>query len=520
MKENSTLIVDKDSSIPARSLNIKITENNMEAYITITYSFKEGQNPPPSYNVDELKAELFNKGIVYGIIEENLEKCTDKNGVENILVAKGEFPVEGEDDIIHIKFDIDKDIKKLNEDKYGRIDFKNIGAVTAVSKGDVLVERVPGKDGVPGKDIKGKILKPKPVKKIKLKVSSGCEIKNENIVIASMSGKPSIKNNTFYVYKVHEVKGDVNLETGNIIFSEDILIHGHVKEGMKVIAGNTISVLKNVERAEIKGRSDIVIKGNIISSHVIGGGEDTEKLKELENLNVFRQSLKDMIGAIEEVKKFNLLGYDVSDGQIVKVLMENKFKAIPKQGLCAITHIIKSRQNDDIQGDKLLCLIKGKLLGLAPLSIKHYSEVIEIEETVNERIEFLNSTLSLPVNVKINYCQDSFINSSGDIIVSGKGSYVSELYAYNNVYFTGDMSVVRGGTVKAGKEIKCKTAGSLGGSITKLIVNEEGHIWIDKAYENIVLSIGGREFVIDYASRKLHAYLNENYELKVDRLRL
>lgn len=523
---NNTSIIDKSSdSASNRTLNINVPEGKMEAYITITYSLpsnneeSKGQHIP-LYTMEELKEALNKAGIVYGIIQYNLEKCLDKRGADRVLIAKGSLPIDGADDMLDIKFDVDKDIRKLNEDSSGRVDYKSIGAINSVNEGDVLAVKIPGKEGIDGKDVYGKIVKCKAPKKIKLRAIQGCKMKDENTIIASISGKPCMKNNAFYVYSTHEVSGDVDLKTGNVTFLGDIIIKGNVREGMKVKSGNSIAVFQNVLEALIEGKSDINIKGNVISSTIIGGGEDTDKLKEIEVLEKLKNSLNDMISSIEEIKKFNLLGYNVSDGQIVKILIENKFKSIPRICLPIISHIVKSRQNDDIQGEFLLALIKNKLLGLAPLNIKHYSELFEMQDAVNERLEYLKTTLSLPVNVKLFYCQDSTVNSSGDIIISGRGSYVSALYAHGRVHFMEETSVVRGGSVKAGREINCKNAGSTGGVPTKLIVGEEGHIYVRRAYENTIFVVGGREFVLNYASKDVHAYLNDEYELIVDKLRL
>ncbi len=65
-----------------------------------------------------------------------------------------------------------------------------------------------------------------------------------------MEGKPCVKSNIFYVYQVHEVKGDVDISTGNITFVGDVVVQGSVKEGMKVEAGNSVEIKKT--RREIR----------------------------------------------------------------------------------------------------------------------------------------------------------------------------------------------------------------------------------------------------------------------------
>jgi uncharacterized protein len=509
-----------DNAGSNRQLNIKFSEDKLEAYISIVYSSNPEQNYPPKFSVAELKNELSKVNVIYGLIEENIKKCSQEEKVQEVLIAKGYTPINGEDDILSIKFEVDSDLRKLNEDSKGRVDFKSIGAVNSVLKGEIIAALIPGKEGTSGKDVTGNPIKPKARKVIKLKASQGCELLNENTIVASIDGKPSMKNNTFYVYKTHQVAQDVDLKTGNIGFLGDIVIQGSVREGMKVYSGNSITIMQNVDRADIKGKGDIIIKGNVIGSNIVGGGEDSEKLSEIENLNELQNLLKEMIAAIEEIKKFNLLGYDINDGQIIKLLLENKFKAVPKLCMLLIPLSLKNKQRGDLGLEEILNFVKTKLLGLSSLNIKHYSEFFSFLDLIKERLEALNDTLSIPVNVKISYCQDAEISSSGDIIISGRGAYVSHIKAHHNVYFTQLGSTVRGGSIKAGNELKCKQVGSSGGVVTSLYVGEKGHIWIDTAYENTMVSIGSREFVIDFASKNVHAYLDDRSDIVVDRLKL
>jgi uncharacterized protein (DUF342 family) len=286
---------------------------------------------------------------------------------------------------------------------------------------------------------------------------------------------------------------------------------------MKVEAGNAIEIEKNVERANILAKGNIAIKGNLIMSVVCAGGEDVIVLNLLNDLKNLKASLKSIVDAIEEIKKFNLLGQNTTDGEMIKVLIENKFKQIPK--LCA--SIIKAIviENREEPG-ALICSFREKLVGMAPLGIRHFGELDSIIELIDEKIEHLEGSLALPVNINVAYCQDSSINSSGDIFITGKGEYVSNIISHKGIYFTEEKSVARGGTLEAKSEIKCKVVGSTGGVATKLIVEDKGHIWADVAFPNTFFSIGPKEYVMDVPSKNVHVYVNDAGELTVDKLKL
>lgn len=532
--EDSKIEVFFDENTAERRMNVSISPDKMEAYISIKYipqniytlddmeesrelkiytKVKEQKYPNP-YTESEILEQLAVAGIKCGVIKENLNKILGIEDIENVLIAKGIEPIDGIDDEIQIKFQVDKDVKNLVEDKEGRIDYKSIGHIDAFKKGDILAVRIEGKQGRDGIDVKGGIKKHRTAKKYELKAGEGCELKDENTVVAAIEGKPSCQGNVFSVHQVHIVEKDVELKTGNIDFIGDVIIYGSVKEGMKVNAGHNLTINKNLESAKVHSKGDVDIQGSIINSTVSAGGEDIEKLNKLKYLNKLDSSLSEMISTIDHIKKFNLLGKEVRDGEIVKVLIENKFKHVTQ---IAAEFIKSITMNDTNEEKKLASFIKQKLIGFAPLSIRDVSELGELIHKIEDTEKILNGMLAVPVNVKISYCQDSVIKSSGNIIITGKGEYVSKITAHESIEFISPGSLARGGVMKAKNEIKCKSVGSEGGVSTKLMVESHGSIWADIAYQNTCFVVGGKEYTLETASKDVHAYLNDEGEIVVDK---
>lgn len=538
--ESNKIEVFFEESTALRELNISLSEQHMEAYVTVSYKpqnvyklkdKEEGtlvnlepevvsQINPPKYTIEEVKEELAKNNVIYGIIEENLKQCTENNS-KKFLVAQGQHMKDGENDAIEIKFKRETDLRKLEEDKGGNIDFKSIGSIESVHKGDIIAVRHVGEEGRDGYDITGKVKKHKEGEKLKLKAGEGCILSDENTITAAIDGKPCVINNTFYVFPIHEVTGDVDIKTGNIKFVGDVIVYGNVREGMEIQCGNSLNIEKGVERAKIRANGNIDIKGNVIASQVFGGGEDVKKLKSLKDLRILKEILTSLIESVEEIKRFNLLGDNRKDGEVIKVLIENKFKMLPRLCLSVITDMrILEDSVGKTTSDNLINLIRGKLLGISPISIKHYSELDLILNSVDEIVIILNAALALPVNVKVSYCQDCSINSSGDIFITGKGEYISDITANGSIYFTEEKSVARGGVLKAKEEIRCRTVGSTAGVSTKLQVEKQGHIWVDAAYQNTIIAVGAREIVLDVPSRNVHVYLDDHNDLTVDKLKL
>lgn len=534
--EHSTIEVSLYDQVASRKINISTSKDNIEAFASvyyepeIIYELKDSEENnelilekvskyskmPPKYTVEEIKEQLSKGGIICGIIEENLQNVIEKS-CDNVLIAKGVRPIHEKDDVIEYRFNVDEREKKLEEDAMGNVDFKSIGTVEAVKKGDILAIRHSSKPGRDGVDVKGKLLKHKLGKKIRIRAGNGCQLSGEKI-IASIEGKPYVKNNAFYVYRMYEVRSDVDLTTGNIEFIGDVLVYGNVKEGMEVNAGNSITINKNVERSKIEGKGNITIKGSILSSDILGGGQDVTKIKAIDNSKALINLLREIIESTKEVKRLDLYGKDKKDGEIIRILMERKYKTLPRTCLNIIRDITVCGK--DQEEGKIILAVKNKLIGLAPLNIKNYRELEDIIKLLEERVVKLEKELTIPIDVIIDYCQDSNISSSGNVYITGKGEYISNIISNNSIYFTSEKGLARGGQIKAKKEIRCKTVGSISGVTTKLIVGDKGEIWADIAYQNTVFKVGTKEYLLEMPSKDIHVYLDKNGDIIADKLLL
>ncbi|MFX0548841.1 DUF342 domain-containing protein [Hathewaya histolytica] len=528
---NSEIEVFFPSTLGKRNLNISLSLDKMKAYMDISYEPKliytlrdEEEDKivnlkyevldkelPPKFSREEIEKVLLDKGILYGILRNNIEKCIKEEYVKDCIIATGKKPVDGTDDTIKLNFIVQKSFK---EDSKGNIDYKSIGNIQYVKSGDVIATIIKGKEGIDGVNVFGKIVKSKKRNMVKVKCSSGCELKGDSI-IAIIDGKPMYKRNTFKVNHVHEVKGNVDLSTGNINFSGSVIVYGAVSDGMKIESGAGIEVYKNVSGSEIISKGNISVGGNIIYSKVICGGEDNVNIKVNEDLTLLSNILREIRLTMEKIINKNLLGKDVKPGEIIKVLIENKFKNVP----VIITSIEKSYAKKGTYKNFINILKKG-LLGLGTLSIESSEDIMYMEKLLKEEIEIIKDEKINFSDVDFRYAQNSIIQSSGDIYITGKGEYITNIDANGSIYFTGINSVARGGILKAKNEIKCMYVGSDAGVSTKLKVEREGKIWAKVAFQNTRFAVGTLEHIIEYPCKDVHAYLDEKGELVVEKLKL
>ena len=526
--EEDTIEYKFEEENAIRDINVSITTDKMEAYVTMKYKpqiiyklldqeycknltlkkVKISEKYPPHYKVDELEEILKSKGIRYGILKEELKAICSEYDIDNKLIARGKMVKDDISDEIKLRF---KDSNELiNYDLDQTIDYRNRYYISNVKIGDIIAEQIPGEEGQDGVDILGKPIKRKIAKRIFMKAGEGCKIEG-NKVIATSEGKPSYKGKTFTVNKLYRIE-EVNLESGNIDFVGDVEVVGTVNEGMEVVSGNELFVGRNVEAANLKACGQVSINGNVLKSTINAGNEDVKIRGYLEDLNKYRIDIDNLISSVEQIKNSNLLGQR-SDGEIIKILMENKFKSIDKVS----KSILEYNSSQGIKDTFITNFINQKIIGFGPINIKKIRELYVFLENIDEEIQEIDDLIIIPADIYLSYCQSAEIEASGNVVITGKGQYTSNIKALKNIEFISDGAVCRGGELSAGSEIKLKTVGSIAGISTKLKVPKDGRITADIAYNNTVFCFGEKQMLLEVSAKNVEAYMDESGEIVIDK---
>lgn len=489
------------------SLVGKVTCRKIKNNIRVKNKMVKGRNAP-LYKKDEIKALLLEKNVVYGHNEEAIDKlCTEYN-LSNIEIAKGTPVVDDRNDKINIFFKSSK--KNFEDDTDEKIDYKNLYSIASVSAGEKIAELIVGEFGNDGMDIFGKPSTRKLKKTIQLRTGQGCKIEGD-YVIAMIDGQPTVKNGMFHIHKVLQTPGDVDLKSGNIKFVGDVKIDGAVKSGMTVEAGNSLEIIGSVEESKIIAQGETRILGSLINSEVIVGARDLLKQNYIDALTDFKNDMDMLVTSVMDIKSRSFLSKGMSDGQIVKLLMETKFKTLQKKSF-RILNGLEGEYSNQIRG-----FIRNKLIGMGPLKIKFTSELHEFLLWIEKEIEPLKEEMFIPVDVNIAYSQDSSIESTGSIYINGKGEYISKITARGDIIFTQNRAVARGGELKAGRKIEIKTVGSNAGVTTTLRVPKDGQITADIAYQNTVFFFGEMKYILETASKNVNAFLDNKGEIIVEK---
>ena len=256
------------TSVNDAYLDLTVSEDKLNAFLSIN------KESTVSFTLQDIKAYLEEKGIKYGIVDD--EKISgyleNKEGLDTPLkVAEGKSPETGTDASIKYYFDTDP-LKIGTVKKGGGIDFKERGDIPQVKKGDLLAEKYPAVEGAAGHDVYGRYLTVSKPKDTTLRKGKGASISEDKLKIyAETDGVPEISAvGKVYVSPRLEISGGVGLKTGHVDFDGKIDVIGTIQGGYRV-RGNSLKA-NEILKAEIEIDGDISVHGGIIGAKIKGGG--------------------------------------------------------------------------------------------------------------------------------------------------------------------------------------------------------------------------------------------------------
>jgi uncharacterized protein len=229
---------------------------------------------PDHVSTTNLKSFLQAREVVYGLLTDPELEAFLREGADTgqaFVVARGTPPQPGRNAEIRYHFDTDP-LKVGTIKEGGRIDFKDRGNIPQVAAGDLLAERIPPEEGVPGTDVSGRPLAPPKPRGPKLKKGRGTVFSEDGLrLFAELPGRPEISaDGKVFVFPEHQVQGDVDLKSGHVEFEGDIQVAGTIQKGFHVRGGSLTA--NEIMGAEIDIRGDVVVTGGVIGASIRVGG--------------------------------------------------------------------------------------------------------------------------------------------------------------------------------------------------------------------------------------------------------
>lgn len=163
--------------------------------------------------------------------------------------------------------------------------------------------------------------------------------------------------------------------------------------------------------------------------------------------------------------------------------------------------------------------IKEKLLPMSRTNINSIKELRNFVISLLEEIQYLEEDMANMSSITLSYCQEASIQSSGDILINGKGLYSTDMYAVRSIKFLNKQSVCRGGVLKAGEFINASVVGSEAGAHNVLeVFGKKGIVTIEKAYSNTLIIINNKRYLVTEPCRNVKCYIDNKGELAVEKL--
>lgn len=306
---------------------IEISEEDMKAFMTLIPPKPRGR----VLDIDDIMDALNEKNVTVGIKEDVISKCLEEDMYHVMtVIAEGSRPKNGENAKVVYNFRTEKKVH-LEEDEKGQVNFKDLDLVENVVAGQLLATKVQATEGQPGRTISNKLLEAKPGKDLELVPGKNTELSPDGMnIIATINGQVTLLNEKVSVEPIYEIKGDVDMHTGNILFLGTVIVKGNVEDGFSIKAAGDIEIKGSVGKCLLDAEGDVNIKQGVMGK--LGGTIKTggsvwskflEQVTVIADKNVFVQDgiMHCKVDATEKVvcfgKRATIVGGRIRAGEIV-----------------------------------------------------------------------------------------------------------------------------------------------------------------------------------------------------------
>lgn len=234
-----------------KTIEVKFSRDRLTAFLDCTDKNTE-------YTLEELSDLLNENQVQVGIITDVLQSIVNDPGSINypVMVASGKPPVHGSDAYLRNEL-------KNSEAQQGEIfNFRMVMLIPSVSKGELLASMIPAGEGTNGIDVMGNSIPARKGRALRIKTGSNISTQDGRY-FSTVDGRVSITSKSISVNPVFEVKGDLDLRTGNIDFTGTVIIKGNVPGGYAIKAGGDIHVHGLVEGSSLIAGGNIFIRGGV-----------------------------------------------------------------------------------------------------------------------------------------------------------------------------------------------------------------------------------------------------------------
>ncbi|MNC11512.1 hypothetical protein D3C75_592120 [compost metagenome] len=458
-------------------------------------------------SLNRIITDFEHRGIIQNLNISGIHAELQNPTYQPITAAKGRAAVPGENAQLELFFSetIENEFSEIE----GQVDFRSHLRIPSVIRGEVIARKIPFVEGIPGCDVYGEILYPPLPNDVNIIAKNNTVVLINNEIRALREGRPRVtgdKIKYFDITTTYIVPGNVNIKTGNILFSGDVIVRGNVEDNMIIESLGNVYVDGSIYNSTITATGSILVKGNVVNSNLYSGYFgvlynrifNCSKLL-IEEAQLLRTAVRLLIQAVQARKQ------SVKYGQAVVLLLESKFHKIPQltKELLSVLATVQASYHQDLQQTLhfLNLLLKPAQL-VDFMNEAALSGVIGMLEELHTGVARLQET---KVEVNIGKCQNSTLKSNGDIIIHRDGIVQSELFSSGNITFRKTFSMCRGSKLEAGGSISAFYVGGESGAQSYLKAKQSisvhkmylGRVTIDRYTADITEPVENMVFNID-----------------------
>lgn len=492
---------------------------NQEPSTRIRLETEQTRIPLVQLKKQDVLSKLEELNIKHGIDESLIEQACRTEEQGSYKIVKATEPIKGKNGEVEFLFDVDEKMVGPKELENGTVDFRETTYIPTIEEGTVFAVIEPPVEGRDGKNVLGEAIPAPSVYPILVRTGKGVTfLEDEQQLVATLSGRPEIKRQgqmiRAAVLPKYVHSGDVDFSTGNIRFTGDVEIHGHVEDKMLIDADGDVLIQGNVNNALVHAGNTILIRQNVINSKVEAGKSNLVVAELGQKLGLIQEELTKITRAIEQLYQVSAFKQadtkSVGLSPLLKILLEQKFKDFKTLIRQFVNEVNRHHDILDEEWRGLAKRFKSCFLMLHPDGLQSINEL----EKMNRFVKHVYHISVLPpepnASLTCAYALNSELFCSGAIHIKGKGIYNSTLHAGGKLTVEG---VFVGGRAFASLGADVTSTGSKTGVSTRIRVPTHESITIKIAMEDTIIQIGNRSHKFTKEARNVYARLNDQNEL-------
>ena len=239
------------------SVFIEVSDDEMTATLQVLPADEGKRGATLAQAVETLRSERF--GVIFGLDEAAVQAALDDERLKKHVVAKGTPGHDGIDGVVKFHFEQSRsNAPKVLED--GRVDYRDLNLFTSVTEGQLLATLTPAVAAQDGMTVRGKAMVCRKAKDAHLPAGTNVRASEDGLTLAAArNGRVDLLKGKVVVSDYYEVSGNVDMSTGNIDFTGDVIVRGNVIAGMSITAGGNIEVYGIVEAATLQAGGNIIL---------------------------------------------------------------------------------------------------------------------------------------------------------------------------------------------------------------------------------------------------------------------